>query len=113
MTSSIQLLPFFELTRLLRSILRIAEAGKRRPLRMPVQHMGRDIWPELTESIGQRVPSKRVSVFGSESADSPRLARIVGERDSLGDASTQQLRNVERIVPLVVGGNENSSAGIS
>ena len=46
-------------------------------LRMPVQHVHRDIRPEFTDHVGQRVPPNRVSVLCGERPGGPSLTWVI------------------------------------
>src|SRR5579871_4509374 len=81
-------------------------------LRVPMQHFRRDIGPEFTEGIRQRVPSQSEGIFLGDFPCSPVLARIVSCRDCLCYTPSEDFRGVKSIVPMIVRSDEDPRCGI-
>src|SRR5512143_2448744 len=82
-------------------------------LRMAVQHVRGDVRPEFAEGVGECVSHDGVSILDRDLVDASALAWVVRQRDALRDSPAQQLRNIEAVMPLIVGRDDNAGNGIA
>ena|SRR6516162_11909667 len=79
---------------------------------MAMQYVRGDVGPELAENVGQSVASQSIRIFFGELFAGIALAWIVGRGNSLSDAATQHLGNIESIVAVVFSCNEDASRSV-
>jgi L-cysteine desulfidase len=79
---------------------------------MTVQYVVGDVGPKLAEDIREGVTRNGVSVFLRERSKSAVCAGIIGGRDTLRNASAENLRGIEAVMPVVVGCDEDARGSI-
>ena len=58
-------------------------------LRVTMQHVHGDVWPELAKHIGSSVAQQGISVLRADRSERPGLAGVVRQRNTLRDAAPQ------------------------
>src|SRR5579862_560476 len=79
---------------------------------MAMQYVRRNIRPELAEDIRQGVAPHRPPILHGDCAHSPIVTGVIRGRDALRDAPPEDLGSVERIVAVVVRGNQDTGRSI-
>lgn len=77
-----------------------------------MEHVRRDVGPELTKYVGEGVAPQCISVLLGELFAGVARARVVGGGDTLSDGAACNLGNVERIVSVILARDEYASGGV-
>ena len=78
-----------------------------------VEHVRRDIRPELAYYIGQGIPAHRPTEFDRECAGGTILGRVIETGNTLCDAAPENFGGVDGVTALIVGRDQNARSGVN